>query len=187
VKSLLIMRHAKSSWKDTDIPDFDRPLNKRGKADAPTVGHLLKDRELIPQRILCSTATRARQTVDGLLETSGYDGEVVYLESFYMAECITYLESLRLLSDDLERVMIVGHNPGLETLLQLLTGKVEALPTAALAYLSLPISHWSELRPDTEAELVEFWIPREFSHNDEKPAEEHHKKKAAEKDKKSKK
>lgn len=187
MKSLLIMRHAKSSWKDSDIPDFERPLNKRGKADAPVVGQLLKDRELIPQRILCSTAARARQTVEGLLETSGYAGEVVYLESFYMAECITYLESLRLLSDDLERVMVVGHNPGLETLLQLLTGKVEALPTSALAYLSLPISRWSELRPDTEAELVEFWVPREFQQKDEKPAEEHHKKKAAEKDKKSKK
>lgn len=187
MKSLLIMRHAKSSWKETDIPDFERSLNKRGKGDAPAMGELLKDRELIPQRILCSTATRARQTVDGLLGTSGYAGEVVYLDSFYMAECVTYLESLRLLADDLERVMIVGHNPGLETLLQMLTGKVAALPTAAVAYLALPINHWTELKPDTEAELVEFWMPRELAHGEELPAEVHHKKKAAEKDKKSKK
>ena len=61
-----------------------------------------------------------------------------------MAESITYLESLRLLADDLERVMIVGHNPGLETLLQMLTGKVAALPTAAVAYLALPINHWTD-------------------------------------------
>lgn len=187
MKSLLIMRHAKSSWKETDIPDFERPLNKRGKGDAPAMGELLKDRELIPQRILCSTAARARQTVDGLLGTSGFHGEVVYLDSFYMAESITYLESLRLLADDLERVMIVGHNPGLETLLQMLTGKVAALPTAAVAYLALPINHWTELKPDTEAELAEFWIPRNLLHEEEKAAEAHHKKKSAAKDKKAKK
>ncbi len=170
MKSLLIMRHAKSSWKDTDISDFDRKLNKRGRTDAPLMGVLLKDRELLPQLIISSTAARAKATVEGLLSTSGYSGDVVYMDSFYLAECITYLESLRLLSDDLERVMVVGHNPGLESLLQMLSRKVVALPTSTIAYLSLPIKQWSELRSDTEAELVEYWVPRDLRETEEEKA-----------------
>lgn len=181
MKSLLIMRHAKSSWKDTDISDFDRKLNKRGRTDAPLMGELLKDRELLPQLIVSSTAVRAKASVDGLLTTSGYTGDVVYLDSFYLAECITYLESLRLLSDDLERVMVVGHNPGLESLLQMLSRKVVALPTGTIAYLSLPIKHWSELKSDTEAELLEYWVPRDLreSEEEEKPKQKEAPKKEA--------
>ncbi len=168
MKNLLIMRHAKSSWKDTDIEDFARPLNKRGKTDAPAMGQLLKDRELLPQRILSSTAVRARKTVEVIADVSGYSGDIIYLDSFYMAEPITYLESLRLLSDDLERVMIVGHNPGLESLLQQLTRQVVALPTAAIAYLTLPIKHWADLKVNTEGDLVEYWVPRDLPDYEEK-------------------
>ena len=187
MKSLLIMRHAKSSWKDTNIQDFDRPLNKRGRADAPVMGQLLKDRELLPQRILSSTAVRARKTVESIVASSGYKGEIIYLDSFYMAEPITYLESLRLLSDDLERVMIMGHNPGLESLLQQLSRQVVALPTAAIAFLTLPIKHWSELRVDTEGELVEYWVPRDLPGYEikEKHGEPSKKQKESHKDKKS--
>jgi phosphohistidine phosphatase len=186
MKSLLIMRHAKSSWKDTDIQDFDRPLNKRGRSDAPVMGQLLRDRELLPQRILSSTAVRARTTVESIVVASGYKGEIIYLDSFYMAEPITYLESLRLLSDDLERVMIMGHNPGLESLLQQLSRQVVALPTAAVAYLTLPIKHWAELKVNTEGELVEYWVPRDLPGYEvkEKHAEPSKKQKENHKDKK---
>ncbi len=187
MKSLLIMRHAKSSWKDSDIRDYDRPLNKRGKVDAPAMGLLLKERELLPQRIISSTAVRARTTVEALVSATDYTGEVIFLDSFYLAESITYLKSLRLLSDDLERVMVVGHNPGLESLLQTLSGKVVALPTSAIAYISLPIKHWFELKPDTEGELVEYWVPRELTEKEmkEKHADSSKKHKDHAKNKKS--
>jgi phosphohistidine phosphatase len=166
MKTLLIMRHAKSSWKDKDLKDRKRPLSKRGKRNAPQMGELIKEKELIPQIILSSDAVRARQTVEMLTETSGFTGEVKYDDDLYMAEADEYLDSLRKVSDDFERVMIVGHNPGLESLLPLLTGRVESLPTAAIAHLTLPVDHWKELSKKTKAELVEIWKPKELETDD---------------------
>ncbi len=162
MKTLLIMRHAKSSWKDKDLKDRKRPLSKRGKRNAPQMGELIKEKELVPQIILSSDAVRAHQTVELLTGTSGFSGKVQYDDDLYMAEADEYLDSLRKVSDDFERVMIVGHNPGLESLLPLLTGRVESLPTAAVAHLTLPIDHWKELSKKTKAELVEIWKPKEL-------------------------
>ncbi len=162
MKTLLLMRHAKSSWKDHDLEDHLRPLNKRGKKDAPMMGLLLREKELVPQEILSSTAERARQTADAVVETSGYTGNIQYLESFYLGEPENYLDVLRFLPDEIERIMIIGHNPGLEGLLQILTGGMEPLSTAAIAYAVLPIKHWSELSDATEGDLIELWRPRDL-------------------------
>ncbi len=162
MKSLLLMRHAKSSWKEKDLKDRKRPLSKRGKRNAPQMGELIKEKELLPQLILASSAVRSRQTAELLAETSGYGGDVHYLDEFYMAEADEYLDELRKLPNKLERVMIIGHNPGLESLLPLLTGRVESLPTAAIAYLMLPIERWKDLNKKTKAELVEVWRPKEL-------------------------
>jgi phosphohistidine phosphatase len=166
MKTLLIMRHAKSSWKDKDLKDRKRPLSKRGKRNAPQMGELIKEKELVPQIILASDAVRAHQTVELLTETSGFSGKVHYNDDLYMAEADEYLDSLRKVSDEFERVMIVGHNPGLESLLPLLTGRVESLPTAAIAHLTLPIDHWKELSKKTKAELLEIWKPKELETDD---------------------
>lgn len=162
MKTLLIMRHAKSSWKDKNLKDRKRPLSKRGKRNAPQMGELIKEKELVPQMILSSDAVRAHQTIELLTETSGFSGEVKYDDDLYMAEADEYLDALRKIPDDFERVMIVGHNPGLESLLPLLTGRVESLPTAAIAHLTLPIDQWKELSKKTKAELVEIWKPKEL-------------------------
>lgn len=162
MKTLLLMRHAKSSWKESDLADHERPLNKRGQKDAPRMGSILADRELIPQRILSSTAVRARQTAEAVLETAGYQGEVTYLDRLYLAEAEEYIAVLRELPDDIERVMVIGHNPGLETLLQLLSGLIEPLPTAVIAHLALPIQQWSELTPETNADIIDIWRPKEI-------------------------
>lgn len=162
MKTLLLMRHAKSSWKDHDLEDQLRPLNKRGKKDAPLMGLLIREKELTPQQILSSTAERARETTQSIIETTGFTGKVEYLESFYLGEPENYLDVLHFLPDDVERVMIMGHNPGLEGLLQILTGAVEPLSTAAIAYIVLPIRHWSELNNSVEGELIELWRPREL-------------------------
>ena len=167
MKTLLLMRHAKSSWKDKDLPDQERPLNKRGKKDAPIMGHWLKEQKDVPQRILSSSAQRARQTAESVVEASGYKGEVDYLDRLYMAEVDEYLNTLKELPDNLDRIMIIGHNPGLETLLQILSGKIESLPTAVVANLSLPIDHWADLSAETPGELVEIWRPREVRKEEE--------------------
>ncbi len=167
MKTLLLMRHAKSSWKDTELSDIDRPLNKRGKKDAPFMGAVLKEKELVPQLILSSTAVRARQTVELVTAACNYPGETRYLDYFYLAEPAAYLRGLAEVPDDLERVMVIGHNPGLEGLLQILSGRIEALPTSTIAYLSLPVNSWRDLHEDTEGELLELLNPRQLEVEEE--------------------
>lgn len=162
MKTLLLMRHAKSDWKDTDIKDIDRPLNKRGLKNAPRMGELLKEAELVPQLIMCSSALRAHQTADAIIEKTGFMGKIEYLDAFYMAEPQVYLDAIHALPDDYERVMLIGHNPGLEATMQILTGQVEGLPTAAIAYLTFPIAHWWEINENTRGDLQELWRPRDF-------------------------
>jgi phosphohistidine phosphatase len=167
MKTLLILRHAKSSWKDDTLPDHDRPLNKRGKADAPRMGKLLRDEDLVPDLILSSDALRARATAELAAEESHYEGEITFLRDLYAAEPEAYLDALAQMGGEAARVMLVGHNPGLEELLQELTGEYQPLPTAALAQVSLPLSHWSELGPDPEAagmqgKLVNLWNPKDL-------------------------
>ncbi len=162
MKTLLLMRHARGSWKEHGIKDRKRPLSKRGKKNAPQMGELIKEKELIPQLILCSSATRAQQTAELLAKAIEYSGEIRYLDSLYMAEAEDTLKILRKLPDELERVMVIGHNPGLESMLPLLTKHVEALPTAAVAYLVVPINSWKDLKKNTEADLIEIWRPKEI-------------------------
>ena len=163
MKTLLILRHAKSSWDDESLPDDQRPLNKRGQKDAPRMGQLLKDNELLPNLILSSTAKRARDTVDLVTVASGYAGELRLMPELYSFLSGPYLEALRGFPDRYERVMLVGHNPGLEELLVTLTGVAAGLPTAALAEVSLPIQTWEELAPDASGELVNLWKPKDFA------------------------
>jgi len=163
MKTLLILRHAKSSWKDLDLADHDRPLSTRGKRDAPRMGHLLLEKELLPQLIISSTAKRARKTVKLVSEACGYKGDRLFIEALYAAGPEAYIGALRELGGGYERVMVVGHNPGLEELLDRLTGAGHTLPTAALAEVSLPIGSWDELGVSTEGELIGLWAPRELS------------------------
>lgn len=168
MKTLLLMRHAKSSWKHPELADHDRPLTKRGCKDVPRMYEILEDQELIPQVILCSSAVRTKETAELLLEKVKEEVKVDYLDSFYLAEPQVYIQAVASQPDEIERVMVIGHNPGLEGALQILSGRIESLPTGAVAYLALPISHWSELSTTTEGDLVEFWRPRELK--DEKEA-----------------
>ena len=160
MKHVLILRHAKSSWKETGISDHSRSLNRRGMKAAPRMGQVLFEEDLVPDVILSSTARRARETADLVADASGFDGEIHYLESFYHASPSDYLDALRSLSSDINIVMIVGHNPDLEMLLEMMTGIDERLPTAALALIQLPIENWSQLTDEAEGELLNLWLPR---------------------------
>jgi phosphohistidine phosphatase len=161
MKTLLILRHAKSSWKEAELADHDRPLSKRGKRDAPRMGKLVRQEELAPDLILSSSAKRAHKTAQAVAEESGYAGEVQIVPELYAAGPEAYLEALHTLDDENSRVMVVGHNPGLEELVETLTGETVTLPTAALAQVALPIQRWQELNDETQGELVKVWTPRE--------------------------
>lgn len=165
MKTLLLLRHAKSSWEDRSLSDHDRPLNERGKRDASRMAQLLRDEGLWPERILSSTARRARRTAELLLadpeeDTSGDDTEVRYLSELYMADPEDYLGAVRRVGGQAESVLVVGHNPGLEMLLQSLIGEWHRLPTAALARIDLPIDTWTDLEPGGGV-LAGLWRPKE--------------------------
>jgi phosphohistidine phosphatase len=161
MKTLLILRHAKSSWKKPDLPDHDRPLNKRGKKEAPMVGQYLKEKDLVPDLILSSTARRAIDTAQAVAEACGFEGTVEYHKDLYLSEPTIYLDVLRCLPDEAQRVMVVGHNPDVEELLAMLTEVDEHLTTSALAVVDLPISSWEELNEATDGRLQILWVPRQ--------------------------
>jgi phosphohistidine phosphatase len=161
MKTLLVMRHAKSSWKEAAQADEKRPLNKRGRRDAPRMGRLLREKGLVPQAIVSSTAERARQTAIAAAEASGFEGEIQFEASLYAAPAEAYLALLQGMAPELQIVMVVGHNPGVDELVEELTGEDEHLSSGSIARIELPIERWEDLSPETEARLETSWRPRE--------------------------
>lgn len=162
MKTMLLLRHAKSSWKHPELADHDRPLNKRGKRTAPRVSALLQDADLIPDLILCSSAVRAHTTALLVAKACAYEAEIKRIRKLYLAEPQTYVEVLRQVAEKHARVLVVGHNPGLEALIEALTGEAMAMPTAALAQVELSLKRWSDLDTDTDCKLVNVWRPKDL-------------------------
>jgi phosphohistidine phosphatase len=162
MKTLLLLRHAKSSWAEPGATDHDRPLNDRGKHDAPRMGRFLLEQQLLPDLIVSSTAKRARKTAERVVAACGYQGDLQITESLYLAQPVAYLRLLQTFADDRQRVLMVGHNPGLEDLVELLTGEIVALPTAALVKIAIDIDRWSDLSTDTPGRLEHIWRPKEL-------------------------
>jgi phosphohistidine phosphatase len=168
MKTVLLLRHAKSSWDDPSLPDFHRPLAPRGRRAAPLVADYLTDHGLIPDRVLCSSAHRARETWEIVSEGLEQDTDLVahlgagpppvveLREDIYHASSSSLLEMVQSLDDAEESVLLVGHNPTFETLADVLAGTGDRdgmtrmrrkYPTAALAVIDFPVSHWSEVGP----------------------------------------
>jgi phosphohistidine phosphatase len=160
-KRIYLLRHAKSRWKDEGLPDHDRPLAGRGRRAAKTMRRYLKDRRIDPDLVLCSTATRARQTLEGIEPALGR-GSVRVESELYGAGAAALLARLQHIPTRVRTVMVIGHNPGLQDLAVLLTGGhlEEKFPTAAVATLGFNGS-WAALEGG-KAELVEFVRPRDL-------------------------
>jgi len=163
MKTLLVLRHAKSSWSDPALDDHERPLNTRGRRDAPRMGKLVRECGLIPDVVISSDAVRARLTAEAVVEAARHAGEILLDRRLYMAGPADILSLLRAVGEKAETVMIVGHNPGLEELVAQLTGEREDLPTAALAQIVLPIDQWRDLKVSTRGTLVGHWRPNELA------------------------
>jgi phosphohistidine phosphatase len=163
MKTLLLLRHAKSSWKDSDIDDHERPLNKRGKRDAPRIGRLLREESLLPDLILASSAKRCRKTAEHVIHASGYRGEVRITGDLYEARADKLRQVVGSVSDTVERLLVIGHNPGLEEFLESLVATYTPLTTAALAHLTLPGERWNQWEPAPAATLHRVWQPRELA------------------------
>jgi phosphohistidine phosphatase len=152
--TLSLLRHAKSSWDDSSLDDFERPLNKRGETAAPRMGQFMAQHGLAPDLVLCSPALRARQTLDLVLPRLPERPQVIYEDSFYLAAPSVMLARLRTVDPKLRHVMIVGHDPGMQGLALELAGDgdpklLQALsakfPTAGLAVIRFRARSWSKV------------------------------------------
>lgn len=149
MKTLLLLRHAKSSWKIADQPDFERPLNGRGERAAPLMGRHLRQQKIEPDLILCSPAERARQTAALFTSAAKIGAELRYDERIYEASALQLLEVVTQADEAAETLMLVGHNPGMEELILLLTGETRLMPTAALAKIDLSPDKWAKVKEQT--------------------------------------
>jgi phosphohistidine phosphatase len=165
VKTLYVLRHAKSSWDDSSIDDHDRPLSGRGRRAARRIAEYMEAEDIRPQLVLCSTAARARQTLDAIgdgMETVEVVGDL------YLASGHEVVARLRKVDTDVASVMVIGHNPGMQELVLMLAssggdlGRVqEKFPTAALATLAID-GTWSDLSGG-KGRLVSLVLPRELA------------------------
>ena len=145
MKTLFIMRHAKSSWDDASLSDFERPLNGRGLKAAPFMGELMRKKVFRPSIILSSPAMRAKQTSELVKESSGLAVGIKFDRHIYEASPQALRHAIAELDDAFTSAMLVGHNPGIEGFIRFLTGQIEPMPTAALAVIELDIENWSNI------------------------------------------
>jgi len=145
MKTLLLMRHAKSSWANAGQPDFERPLNERGRQAAPAMGRFFARRSLKPDAVVCSPAERARETCALVLAAAQLAPPVRYDARIYEASAPRLVEVVREIAEPAATVLLVGHNPGFEELIPLLTGEQERMPTAALACVVFDLAAWADV------------------------------------------
>lgn len=143
MKTLFVLRHAKSSWSEPDLADFERPLNVRGLEAAPFMGELMGDNGFQPSVILSSPALRATQTAVLIKESGKLDAEIGFEHRIYEASPQGLRQVVSELNDSAASAMLVGHNPGIEGFIRFLTGNLEPMPTAALAVIELGIENWN--------------------------------------------
>jgi len=146
MKRLFLIRHAKSSWDDAALPDKDRPLNDRGRRDAPKIGERLAKRGVKPDLILSSPAVRALETAEIIARKLDYRRkDIIVDDRLYAVEADDLLEVIRELGAQLKSVMIVGHNPELAELAQRLSGEITDMPTCAVAEFGFEAKSWTEI------------------------------------------
>ncbi|HYV82108.1 MAG TPA: histidine phosphatase family protein [Pyrinomonadaceae bacterium] len=141
--TLYLLRHAKSSWDDASQKDFERPLNNRGRKACEVIGEVVEEKGIDFDLVLVSTALRTRQTIELVKERAKLRSEVRYDERIYEATVSQLLEVISQVDNDRKSVLLVGHNPGLEGLLTLLTGEDVRVTTANLAKIKIKATKWS--------------------------------------------
>jgi phosphohistidine phosphatase len=163
MKNLFIIRHAKSSWKDTGMDDHERPLNKRGERDAPFMGHLLKEKKISPDLMVSSTATRAYSTATEFAKQLDYKKEkIVKAKELYLAERSGLVNFITNMDEKVETLFLFGHNPGVSTLANYLCStEAGELPTCAICGLRFEIDSWKDIGP-RQGELILFEFPKKY-------------------------
>ena len=160
MKTLLLMRHAKSSWNHPNLSDHQRPINKRGRRDAPRMGAFLKEQGIEVDTILCSTAQRTRETLSLFLKEFTFKNEVQFFDALYHADLRDYIGELAKLPTEIESAMIIGHNPTMSYALDFFCDEYVHFPTAAIARIAFKIGAWDKLIENPDGKLMNYWIPK---------------------------
>lgn len=168
MRTVFLLRHAKSSWSDPTLPDIDRPLAPRGERAAKKIAGYVRERRIRPALVLCSPSVRTRRTLEAIEPSLGRSCTVEFEPALYAASCPELVRQLRAIPDSVASVMIIGHNPGLQELALELASRgadlprlEEKLPTGALATLAGDWESWKALKPG-DAELVDCVFPRDL-------------------------
>ena len=160
-RTLILMRHAKSSW-ETGLDDHNRPLNKRGESAAPRMGRWLRSQNVVPDLILCSTATRANHTADLIARELGDEVEVRAIEQLYLPLPQDIMEVVTREAGDVSTVLVVAHNPGVSSAVEEFANVATVMPTAAAAVIDFTLSEWSDLLVEARGKLRHFWRVKEL-------------------------
>ena len=161
-RTLYLLRHAKSSWKDSSLRDFDRPLKSRGRDAAKQIGNRLADEKRQPELVVCSPAVRARETAEIVLKHSKLKVDITFDKRIYEASLRVLLQVVSDIPDGKQVAMMIGHNPGFEELVAFLSGEHRHMPTCGLAKIRLDIASWKDMRAG-EGTLEWFITPKELA------------------------
>ena len=164
MKTIILVRHAKSSWKDPSLDDFDRPLNKRGKKNAPFMGEKLKERQIMPDIVLSSPAKRARKTAIAITKAIGYSKKkIIFDENMYHGGARYLFKMVQNLDDKHETVMLFGHSPDFNDLANMLLKKnsVHNIVTSAVYCIQLNVDQWQKVR-EGKGEYVFYDYPKRY-------------------------
>ena len=162
MKTLYLLRHAKSSWKFPGLDDFDRPLNKRGQRDAPRMGKRLQKRNILPDLIISSPARRAKHTAQEVAHSMGYASTaILYDEALYEASAEVLLTTLQTVDNRVVILLLAGHNPGLTALANRLTPHyIDNIVTAGMVAIQLPTDDWAEVGASTLGQFLWYDYPK---------------------------
>jgi phosphohistidine phosphatase len=147
MKTLFLLRHAKTAPAVPDVVDFDRTLTPQGETDARQIGEYIKRQQLKIDQVISSPANRARGTTALVMEAAGLDVEVQYDRRMYEADPQLMLDIVSESDSGHDSILLVGHNPAMEDFLRGLTGRVESMSAAGLAQIICEVTDWTELRP----------------------------------------
>lgn len=161
MKSILIIRHAKSSWDNTDVSDFDRPLNDRGKDDAPKMAKRLLERHVSIDAFISSSAKRARKTAALFMkEFDGDKDQIILVPELYLAGPDAFYEAIASAPASAKTIAVFAHNPGITDFANELTDvRIDDMPTCAIFAVKADIKNWSEFR-DAEKQYWFFDYPK---------------------------
>ena len=146
MKQLFLLRHAKSSWDDPALSDFERPLNRRGREAAPFMGELIAKKMITPEIVISSPAVRARQTAELFKDAAGLQCPFRFERAIYDASLTDLRTIVTELEEEYVSALLVGHQPGTRELIRFLTGESPEVPTACFASRSLNVDNWADIR-----------------------------------------